>query len=344
LAPEPIPLFLFTEGREKFGEPLASLLADDGLEEAIAALRSFALVDQETIFDEREPTVATETIRLHRLVREIAARRYDGEARNAALCALVEVVAAVYPEGVFNDPKAWPRARRLDAIALAQVGGDAEPSNAAVKSMSALLNSLANYRQGALAAYADARPLFERALAIREKVLGPEHPDTAASLNNLAYVLRAQGDYSRARPLLERALAIYEKTLGAGHPSRALSLNNLAYVLQSQGDYSGARPLFERALAIYEKTLGAEHPNTNRVIHHLARLSLATGDTLTARSLGRTALAAHKKVLGEEHPWTLDTARALVESLGDCEEAAALRRHYGLDLSRNGTDSTMTPV
>ena len=47
LAPEPIPLFLFNEARGKFGEPLASALADDGLDEAVAALRAFALVDRE---------------------------------------------------------------------------------------------------------------------------------------------------------------------------------------------------------------------------------------------------------------------------------------------------------
>jgi hypothetical protein len=47
LAPEPIPLFLFAEAREKFGEPLASVLAGDGLDEAVANLRAFALVDRE---------------------------------------------------------------------------------------------------------------------------------------------------------------------------------------------------------------------------------------------------------------------------------------------------------
>src|SRR6266704_814515 len=55
LAPEPIPLFLFAEAREKFGEPLSSLLAGDGLDEAVAALRAFALIDRETIADERNP-------------------------------------------------------------------------------------------------------------------------------------------------------------------------------------------------------------------------------------------------------------------------------------------------
>ena len=76
LAPEPIPLFLFSEGREKFGEPLASDLAGDGLDEAVAALRAFALVDRETIADERDPAITAETIRLHRLVR--AVRRVGG--------------------------------------------------------------------------------------------------------------------------------------------------------------------------------------------------------------------------------------------------------------------------
>ena len=60
LAPEPIPLFLFAEAREKFGEPLASALADDGLDEAVAALRAFALVDRETIADERDPSITTD--------------------------------------------------------------------------------------------------------------------------------------------------------------------------------------------------------------------------------------------------------------------------------------------
>src|SRR5262249_27566445 len=63
-APEPIPLFLFRDAREKFDDPLASALADDGLDEALAALRAFALIDRETIADEREPLRTTEAIRL----------------------------------------------------------------------------------------------------------------------------------------------------------------------------------------------------------------------------------------------------------------------------------------
>ncbi len=75
-------------------------------------------------------------------------------------------------------------------------------------------------------------------------MLGPEHPDTATSLNNLACLLKDQGDLAAARPLYERALAIREKALGPEHPDTATSLNNLARLLQEQGDLAGARPLF----------------------------------------------------------------------------------------------------
>src|SRR5260370_2688101 len=75
LAPDPIPLFLFAEAHEKFDEPLRSALAGDGLDEAVAALRALALVDRETVADERDGSLTTEAIRLHRLVREGAAPR-----------------------------------------------------------------------------------------------------------------------------------------------------------------------------------------------------------------------------------------------------------------------------
>jgi hypothetical protein len=141
LAPEPVPLFLFSEPRERFGEPLASALADDGLDEAVAALRTFALVDRETIADERDPAITTDCIRLHRLVREVAAARAEGEAREHVLHVLVAAMAAVYPGEVFDDPKSWPRARRLDAVAFALVGGEATPPSGAEEKSAELLTS-----------------------------------------------------------------------------------------------------------------------------------------------------------------------------------------------------------
>jgi hypothetical protein len=66
------------------------------------------------------------------------------------------------------------------------------------------------------------------ALSICEQVLGPRHPDTAQSLNNLALLLKSQEEYAAARPLYERALAICELRLGADHPNTRTIRVNLA--------------------------------------------------------------------------------------------------------------------
>ncbi len=74
--------------------------------------------------------------------------------------------------------------------------------------------------------YVEAEPLYQRSLAISEKALGPEHPDVATSLNNLAELYRDQGRYGEAEPLYQRSLAISEKALGPEHPDVAQSLEN----------------------------------------------------------------------------------------------------------------------
>jgi tetratricopeptide (TPR) repeat protein len=85
------------------------------------------------------------------------------------------------------------------------------------------------YRQGN---YAEAVRLGERALAIWEKVRGPEHPDTATGLNNLALLYRTMGQMAQALPLYQRALAIREKVRGPEHPDTATALYNLAELYQ----------------------------------------------------------------------------------------------------------------
>jgi tetratricopeptide (TPR) repeat protein len=89
------------------------------------------------------------------------------------------------------------------------------------------LNSLASllWIQGD---YAGAKPLYVRALAIREQVLGSNHPDTAWSLNSLALLLRGQEDYTGAQPLYRRALAICEQHLDVDHPLTRTIRANLA--------------------------------------------------------------------------------------------------------------------
>jgi len=98
--------------------------------------------------------------------------------------------------------------------------------------------------------YDQALPLYHQALAINEKMLGPDHPATATNVNNLGYLYEGNGQYDRALPLLTRALEIREKELGPEHQDTVQSVNSLGRLYSRMGDYSRALPFLERAFAI----------------------------------------------------------------------------------------------
>ena len=91
------------------------------------------------------------------------------------------------------------------------------------------LNNLGGLLQD-LGDLAGARPCYERALAIREKVLGPEHPHTATSLNNLAVLCYHEEKFEEAARLMRRALTIRENALGPEHPDTQGSRQSLALI------------------------------------------------------------------------------------------------------------------
>ncbi len=190
-----------------------------------------------------------------------------------------------------------------------------------------LCNEL-GYHLQAVADYAAARPYLERALDIRERVLGAEHPDTASSLNILGALLYTMGEIAAARPYLERALDIRERVLGAEHPDTASSLNNMGLLLYAMGMLAAARPYYERALDISERVLGAEHPATASSLNNLGYLLKAMGELAAARPYYERALDISERVLGAEHPATassLNNLGALLKAMG---ELAAARPYY----------------
>ena len=66
--------------------------------------------------------------------------------------------------------------------------------------------------------YAEAEPLYRRAIEIGEKTLGKDHPDVARLYNNLASLLKDRGKFAEAEPLYLRAIEIFQASLGPEHP------------------------------------------------------------------------------------------------------------------------------
>jgi tetratricopeptide (TPR) repeat protein len=110
--------------------------------------------------------------------------------------------------------------------------------------------------------YPAAEPLLRRAHEVCERVLGPEHPDTLGSVNNLAHLLVIRGDYAGAQPLYERVLEARERMLGPEHHDTLISVNKLALLLLDMGRFGEAEPLLRRSMEGRRKTLGPDHPNT----------------------------------------------------------------------------------
>jgi tetratricopeptide (TPR) repeat protein len=190
--------------------------------------------------------------------------------------------------------------------------------------------------------YVGAEPLFRRALAINEKVLGPEHLNTTLNLNRLANVLFRKGDNAGAEPIYHRALRVCEKTLGSDHLLTTTIKNNIATLMRSRGDLPGAEALYREALGIRQGLKGLVEPKTASILSSLAAVLWERGQYGEAERLHRDALDVSIRTRGEEHPETakIISNLALVQwSKGDIAGAEVLDRKVLAILKKNlGTE------
>lgn len=319
LQPEPIPCYLFEESSDSFGE-YAPHLKGDALNDAIAALRSFALIERKDIHDERNPDVSTDCIRLHRVVRNVAASRWSEPDTKQARVSLITAMAAAYPHDDYSVIDEWPRARRLDAHALGLVEGGnvAAVPEGVEREASELMDKLGCYRHDSEAAYALARPLFEGALALREKKFPPDHPLIAESLNYLSLLAWAQRRMDDARSLCKRALDIRKKAPGAKRTDVALSMINLARILGDTDDPAEKEVALDychQALAIFEGAEGLDHPDVALCLGTIVRLLLSKKDFVTAEPLAERALSIYEKSLRPNRTATAHALSSMAEIL-----------------------------
>jgi hypothetical protein len=85
-------------------------------------------------------------------------------------------------------------------------------------------------------------------------VLGPEHPQVAATIVDLASLYRDQSRFAQAEPLYQWALTLQRKSLGPDHPDVAESLEAYATLLKQTNREAEAAPLEAQAKAIRAKT------------------------------------------------------------------------------------------
>ena len=316
LGPDNIPMEVIVQGSEHIPQSLSAALQDPlELDTAIIALRNYSLVEVD------EPDPDDRRLSIHRLVQAVTFDRLSEEGRKVWAEAAVGVVNKAFPNEP-SDVRSWPLCARLGTHAV-QAVKHAEKLQVGMASTARLLNQLGMYSQGR-AELDQAKDYFERALAIDEKVYGPEHPNVAIDANNIGTILKDQGDLKGALEWAKRALAIDEKVYGPEHPDVAIDANNMGQILQDQGDLKGALEWAKRALAIDEKVYGAEHPDVAIDANNIGQILQDQGDLEGALQSVKRALAIFEKVPGPEHPYAATATSdigAILKAQGDLEGA-----------------------
>ena len=178
-----------------------------------------------------------------------------------------------------------------------------------------------------LGLYAPAQALQEKALEIRTKALGPDHPDVAGTLGQLGTVMWHRGDLAKAKDFMEHALAINEKLFGPDSIEVAASLHNLGNLDWSWGKYDEARRVLERCLAIRERILGPDHADVAATLNSLGAIAYREGDFKKAGKVWERTLAIREKTLGPDHPYlaqTLNNLAIVYTYSGDPKRAVPL--------------------
>jgi tetratricopeptide (TPR) repeat protein/DNA-binding XRE family transcriptional regulator len=150
--------------------------------------------------------------------------------------------------------------------------------------------------------YSQAVEFCQKALKLYEWVLGPEHPEIANNLNNLALVYDEMRKHSSAESRFQQALEIYKRVYPPTHPDRARTLANLARSYYFQGKLPEAEPLLKEAITILERLLGPEDLDVASSLSWLATLYREQGKYQDATLLYQRAMAIYERQLPPEHP------------------------------------------
>jgi hypothetical protein len=247
-APEAIPLPLLLQPGTALAarsaqrpEPLLAALIDDplSLRDAIAELRRYSLIG----------LAGGGMVSVHRLVQAVTLDQMPAELAASWRQVAAALIEAAVPGDPF-EPGSWPVCAAMlpHAIAALAAGG-------------AGLERIADYL-GAGGSYAAARDLQHRIADARERILGPEHPDTLMARIRLVNWKGEAGDAARARDLYAALIPVCEHVFGTEHPSTLTSRNNHARWTGKAGNAAGARDMLAHLLPMRERVLGSEHRDT----------------------------------------------------------------------------------
>ncbi len=169
---------------------------------------------------------------------------------------------------------------------------------------------------GRLGRWEEAGEIHRAVAEERERLLGPDHPDTLASRYESAFTLSRTGHAAEALRAYKRVAEARIRVLGADHADTLAVRQEMAYTLGRLGRHTDAHQVYASVLAARERVMGPDHPDTLRCRHNLAFNLGRLGRTEDAHRMAREVADARARVLGPDHPDTLVTRYEVAYELG----------------------------
>jgi tetratricopeptide (TPR) repeat protein len=149
--------------------------------------------------------------------------------------------------------------------------------------------------------YNQAEPRLKRALAIKEKAFGPDHPDVADSLDWLAILCFARKEDTQAETLLQRAHVIREKAYGPGcHIFPGMTRLAPRYIEGKK--YTMAESILKCVLKYQENSLGPDNLEVAETLAWMGVVYAAKKEFAQSEQSYKRALKIREKALGPNHP------------------------------------------
>ncbi|HEY2779281.1 MAG TPA: CHAT domain-containing protein [Steroidobacteraceae bacterium] len=232
-------------------------------------------------------------------------------------------------------------------IRLNQVAGNEQASYARAASQFQLdTTALQAAVQGLQGQVKEAIPALERALAVKQQSLEPEHPQLLPYYFYLAQLHFAEGSIPAALPLNRSAVRVCEKYYGPESACTGALLASLGATLVESGLYSEAETTLRRSLAICDKIFGPNSAVRGIALNGLSGVLIYTGRYAEAEAALTEALALNKKWPNPDNAnvgISLNNFGVLYRLTGQYTKAeAAMRQAVGLDEKVVGADNPLT--
>ena len=168
---------------------------------------------------------------------------------------------------------------------------------------------------GSLGLYSESEILLNKAMEIRKRILGPEHPDTLSTMRHLAATLGDNGKAAEAEKINRQVLEVQRRILGPRNLETIKTIHNLATNRYNLGDFAEAEQGFREALNLGRVVLGPENWITLKIVASLSDTLTNEGKYAEAEKLERESLDIERRALGPDHPVVIDTMASLANTL-----------------------------